>query len=171
MPGRGRRILAAIGLAGLGVIGGAAASLARAIDCVLYNASASVPPGLYQRIDAPATEGAFVTVRARDVAADYAAARAFTDDGDRFIKRVVAVKGREVCARGLTITIDGVAAARRAGHDGAGRALPGWEGCRVLSDGEVFLLGDTSDSFDGRYWGPVSEHLIEGVWRPLSVPK
>ena len=32
---------------------------------------------------------------------------------------------------------------------------------------EVFLLGDTADSFDSRYWGPVRLTAIDGVWRPL----
>jgi type IV secretory pathway protease TraF len=36
-----------------------------------------------------------------------------------------------------------------------------------LAANEVLLLGDTADSFDGRYWGPVSVDLIEGVWRKL----
>jgi len=45
--------------------------------------------------------------------------------------------------------------------------LTAWRGCRVLGRGEVLLLGDTDDSFDGRYWGPVSVDLIEGVWRRL----
>jgi type IV secretory pathway protease TraF len=64
------------------------------------------------------------------------------------------------------VTINGERAAQRAARDSAGRMLPTWSGCRTLH-GEVFLLGDTPDSFDGRYWGPTPLRLVEGVWRPV----
>ena len=50
-----------------------------------------------------------------------------------------------------------------------GRALPTWEGCVDLQSGEVLLLGDAPDSFDGRYWGVTPATQIEGVWRPLAT--
>lgn len=174
----------------------AAAALAAPRDLLLYNHSPSVPEGLYVRTSAPVTVGAFVTVRGRDVAPDEARQRQFEDDSDRFIKRVAAAAGARVCGDGQRLTISGddivvvgadeqqqIATAREVAHDGHRRAaavriLPddhggnhrspvGWRGCRVLANGEVLLLGDTADSFDGRYWGPVSVDLIEGVWRKL----
>lgn len=140
---------------------------ARARDAVLYNHSPSIPVGLYLRADAPIERGVIVTVRARDVALTYANQRAFTDDGDRFIKRVVGVAGDTVCAEGSVVTLDGWVTAHRQERDSAGRLLPSWSGCRTLTAGELLLLGDTEDSFDGRYWGPVHTAQIEGVWRPL----
>ncbi len=140
-------------------------------DVILYNHSPSVPAGFYLRTDDALARGTTVTVRAVDVARAYAAARHFTDAGDRFIKRVAATRGQVVCANGAAITIDGAVAAQRIGRDSAGRALPTWEGCRTLTAEEVFLLGDTADSFDGRYWGPTPERLIEGVWRPLAAQR
>jgi type IV secretory pathway protease TraF len=86
---------------------------------------------------------------------------------DRFIKRVVATHGQVVCASGADISIDGAIVAYRQNRDSAGRTLPSWTGCKALSEGQVLLLGDTPDSFDGRYWGPISRDKIEGVWRPL----
>ena len=150
-----------IAFAGVGLL-----VLPRAQDRILYNPSHSIPLGFYERIDGPAREGALVTVRARDVAADYACARNFCDRADRFIKRVAAMSGARVCAGLSYVSVAGVRVPR-AKQDGAGRALPQWQGCRALADDEVFLLGDTADSFDGRYWGPTPSRLIEGVWRPL----
>jgi type IV secretory pathway protease TraF len=72
-----------------------------------------------------------------------------------------------VCAEGETISIDGSDVAARIERDLDGRTLPTWSGCRRLAVGELFLLGDTVDSFDGRYWGPVTMNLIEGVWIPI----
>lgn len=137
------------------------------LDVLLFNPSNSVPSGLYVRHDEPIARGAFVTVRALDVAPSYATARGFADPGDRVLKRVAAEAGDRVCAMGARLTINGVPAATRQSHDNAGRKLPRWSGCRSLAEEEVFLLGDTDDSFDGRYWGPTPRRHIEGVWRPL----
>jgi conjugative transfer signal peptidase TraF len=143
----------------------AAAELNRR-DVVLFNATPSVPPGLYVRSDTPVREGAFVTVRAADVARDYAVMRHFTDTGDRFIKRVAARAGVRVCGDGDSVSV-GAETLTRATRDSAGRTLPTWEGCHVLHAGEVFLIGETPDSFDSRYFGSVREDVIEGVWRRL----
>jgi conjugative transfer signal peptidase TraF len=154
----------------LALCAGAVALLAagelRRGDVVLFNATPSVPTGFYVRSDAQVHEGAFVTVRAADVAGDYAAVRHFTDTGDRFIKRVAAREGDRVCAEGERVRV-GAESLTRATHDSAGRALPTWEGCRVLHAGEVFLLGETPDSFDSRYFGIVREDAIEGIWKRL----
>lgn len=135
-------------------------------DLLLYNHSPSMPVGLYARIDAPVARGLIVTVRARDVAPKVARERRFAGEGHRFIKRIVAAEGDFVCRAGdrLLVNAHPVALIRSA-------ALPSgatpWAGCRRLSTDEVLLIGDTSDSFDGRYWGPISMRLIEGVWRKL----
>ncbi|GAM98928.1 conjugal transfer protein [alpha proteobacterium U9-1i] len=136
-------------------------------DWLLYNHTPSVPVGWYARSSGEITIGALVTVRAQDAAPDYAAARNFTDAGDRFIKRIAANDGDSVCADGETIRINDRTVAHRAVHDSQGRALPYWSGCRQLSADELFLMGDTPDSFDSRYFGPVSAANIEGVWRKL----
>ena len=136
-------------------------------DWLLYNNTPSVPPGWYARSSGEIAIGALVTVRAQDVAPAYAAARNFTDTGDRFIKRIAASAGDGVCADGETIRINDRTVAHRAVHDSQGRALPRWRGCRMLSADEVFLMGDTPDSFDSRYFGPVSADNVEGVWRKL----
>jgi conjugative transfer signal peptidase TraF len=132
-------------------------------DVIIYNASASMPQGIYVRMQSPVMRHSIVTVRARDVAPNYAAARRFTNDNDRFLKRVVALDGDLVCALGPLVTINQEVTLQRRTVDRVGRALPTWSGCRRLN-GQVFLIGDTADSFDGRYWGPVASDLIEGVW-------
>ena len=141
-----------------------AATSVGAQDVLIWNGTPSMPTGFYRRVANSPTLGAIVTVRAADVARDYAMARDFIDPSDRFIKRIAAMDGDQVCALGGDIIINGVHVARRAHADRAGRALPSWSGCRVL-DAEVFLLGDAQDSFDSRYFGPVALSLIEGVWR------
>lgn len=140
---------------------------AYAKPAVIYNPSDSVPSGFYVRSDASPRRGDFVTVGAAVVAPRYAALRGYADASDRFLKRVAAAAGQRVCADGSSIFIDDIAVAQRVERDGEGRSLPTWDGCHSLTDGELFLLGDTEDSFDGRYWGPTPTALIEGVWSPL----
>ncbi len=144
----------------------AAVLVAHPRDAFLYNHSPSMPVGLYARTVAPLAAGAIVTVRARDVAPIMARDRGFDGEGHRFIKRIVAVGGDLVCMADehLTVNAQPVAA--------IGSVLPAsgpapWDGCRRLSADEALLLGDAPDSFDGRYWGPISIRQIEGVWRKL----
>jgi conjugative transfer signal peptidase TraF len=158
-------ILAAASAAALAALAGLA--LPAAEDRVLYNHTPSVPVGFYLRTEAPITRGAFVTVRAADVAPEAARLRDFEGPRDRFIKRVAALAGDRVCAEGEALAInDGPPIARRA-QDSAGAALQRWSGCRALLAHEVLLLGEAETSFDGRYWGPIDRSLVEGVWRPL----
>ncbi|MBK6705453.1 MAG: S26 family signal peptidase [Caulobacteraceae bacterium] len=138
-------------------------AVSKVSDVVVYNASPSMPQGIYVRMQPPIVRHSIVTVRARDVALNYATARRFTDANDRFLKRVVALDGDVVCALGARVTINHTITLQRRTVETAGRALPTWSGCRRLN-GQVFLIGDTADSFDGRYWGPVASDLIEGVW-------
>lgn len=168
-----RRLLASdraawIFLAAAGVVALFAVA-AKANDIVLYNHSPSLPVGFYLRSDDPIARGVIVTVRAADIAADYARERSFVDDGDRFIKRVAATSGDTVCANGDAITLNGAVVAHRQVRDSAGRILPRWDGCRTLLANEFLLLGDTEDSFDSRYWGVVDGSQIEGVWRSILV--
>lgn len=135
-------------------------------DLLLYNPSHSIPTSIYVRVEAAPRVGSIVTVRAVDVAPDYAALREFTGDGDRF-KRVAAANGDTVCADDDDIEINTRTVAQRERRDAMGRSLPHWRGCRTLENGEVFLLGETHDSFDSRYFGVVRNDQIEGVWREL----
>lgn len=135
-----------------------------AAEFVLFNHSPSMPIGFYVREQRNLTPGVIVTVRARDVAPTMARQRDFDDEDDRFIKRVAAVAGDEVCADDRRVFVNGIAVAERL--ETADMAL-GWSGCRVLAADELLLLGESENSFDGRYWGPTNIAFIEGVWRKL----
>ena len=157
-------------LAGVAAIGLVVAASASNLDVVLYNGTPSMSVGLYLRSSGSLERGAIVTVRAVDVAPGYAAERNFTDPSDRFLKRVVGASGDVVCGSGAQLTLNDAPVAERHERDSAGRALPTWPCCVPLDQGHVFLLGETPDSFDGRYWGPTPIDRIEGVWRPIRLP-
>ena len=154
-------VIAVLGLALL-----ASAQLADR-DCVIYNHTPSAPVGFYLRVADRPHLGAFVTVNAAAVAPQQARLRHYTDPRDRFIKRVAAVGGDQVCARDGSIFINGAIAAVRLDQRRVDLPLPEWHGCIRLAADQFFLLGDTPQSFDSRYWGPVNSSTVEGVWRPI----
>lgn len=161
------RVSPAILLSAITVAVGVAAIGRHVEPLLIYNPSPSVPQGFYVRLARAPQRGDFVTIASVEVAADYAELRGFADPSDRFIKRIAAASGQTVCAEGDSVSIDGRLAAVRSSRDSKGRSLPAWSGCRTLEADEVFLLGDTADSFDGRYWGPTRLQSISGVWTRL----
>lgn len=140
---------------------------------LLWNASASVPVGLY-RIDPGATAGLgrIVAYRPTPAQTRLMVTRGYLPEGVPLLKPVAAAAPSVVCRRDRTILIDDrtVAQARRA--DRAGRPLPAWSGCRRLHGSEVFLLAPAApDSLDGRYLGPVSRARIIGPATPLWLSR
>jgi type IV secretory pathway protease TraF len=82
--------------------------------------------------------------------------------GKLLLKRVVAEAGDRVCRRGPSISVNGETAAKARNVDSHGMSLPSWQGCVMLDEGQVFLLGDTPGSYDGRYFGMTPKADIVG---------
>ena len=137
---------------------------------LVWNASASVPTGLYSVSPVrPIEHGDIVVVRLPDPVARLAAERHYLPQDVPLIKPVGALPGDQVCAIGSTITIDGDSVATRRMRDRTGRPLPWWTGCERLRNGRLFLLSPVPDSFDSRYFGPVDASTIVGRARPLWI--
>ncbi|MBB5720208.1 conjugative transfer signal peptidase TraF [Stakelama sediminis] len=130
---------------------------------LVWNASASVPVGLYA-ITAANDPAVHDMVLARLPARwrAFADARRYVPTGVPLVKRIAATSGDTVCAMGKTITINGRRRAERRLRDGQHRRMPWWRGCIVLRHGAVFLLTGNPASFDGRYFGPVGRDAIIG---------
>ena len=136
---------------------------------LVWNASASVPVGLY-RIEPPASigVGGLVLVRPSPALERLMAERRYVERGVPLLKPVAAVAGATVCRTGLSITIDGHAAVLALPSDRIGRALPRWSGCRRVGSDEFFLIAPASAaSFDSRYFGPVARTQIIGHAMPV----
>ena len=128
----------------------------------LWNASASVPIGLY-RIAPPGRieVGDLVAVLPPEPLAGFLADRGYLPRNVPLIKRVLALSGTPVCRHGTTIVAYDHAYGEARRTDSLGRDLPVWQGCRTLAEGEVFLMNwDAEDSFDGRYFGPLPASSI-----------
>jgi conjugative transfer signal peptidase TraF len=135
--------------------------------CLVWNASASAPIGLYRVVAGPVERGDWVLVRPPTEVAELAAARGYLPLGVPLVKRVAALGGDTVCARNGALFINGQEAARPLVRDRAGRPMPRWSGCRSLGAEEIFLLLPPPDSFDSRYFGPVPRTLVIGRLAPL----
>ena len=131
---------------------------------LVWNASASAPRGLYVvSPDARIEAGDMVIARTPEPWRSLAARRNYLPANVPLVKRAVAVAGDEICARGASVSINGVPAVTRLARDAEGRTLPWWEGCVELRKGDVFLLmAGAPASFDGRYFGTTERRDIVG---------
>jgi conjugative transfer signal peptidase TraF len=147
-------------------------SAAHPMPCLLWNASASVPIGFYAVHPAGRlTAGELLVVRPPAPLAQFMSARRYLPLGVPLIKHVAALPGQMVCRSERLITVDGVVEAQALDRDARGRKLPTWQGCRAVRTGEVFLMNaDVTDSFDGRYFGPVPDSTIIGSATQLWLP-
>ena len=63
---------------------------------------------------------------------------------------------------------DEVAVGEAKDRDGRGRPLPKWQGCRVVGDGDLFLMNwQSDDSLDGRYFGFLPASSVIGRAMPV----
>lgn len=136
---------------------------------LVWNASASVPIGLYavQPIRALRVTD-LVVARPPELLAQWLAERGYLPIGAPLIKRVAGLPGQKICRDGLSVSVDGIEMAEARERDHASRPLPAWRGCFRLSPGEVFLLNwDESASLDGRYFGAFPIKGLIGRAAPL----
>jgi conjugative transfer signal peptidase TraF len=138
---------------------------------LLWNASPSVPIGLYLRTARPADVGALALLRLPEPVRSLAAARGYLPAGVLLVKPVAAAAGDLVCRHGPLVAINARTVARAAHFDREGRPLPRWSGCRRLGTAQVFLLSPEPDSFDGRYFGPLQRRTLAGTALPVWTPR
>lgn len=128
----------------------------------VWNFTSSIPLGLYRIEDRDWARGERVAVMPSGALADILEVSAVLKKGRVLLKRTAAAGGDWVCRDGVRITINGALAATAL----TDASLPYWSGCRLLGRGDVFLLGETKNSFDGRYFGVTSSADVVG---PVSA--
>lgn len=135
----------------------------------IWNASASLPIGLYRLTPPPPIEvGDIVVVQPPERLAGFLATRGYLPRGVPLMKHVQAVASSMVCRVGLTIIVDGHVNGTALQQDSHRRPLPVWQGCQTLVDGDIFLMNTTvADSFDGRYFGALPATTVTARALPL----
>jgi conjugative transfer signal peptidase TraF len=156
-----------IGLYALLGIAGLTAGSTISMPRLIWNASASVPIGLYFVSAAEFTHGELVLAAPPESVRALAAERKYLPLKVLLAKRIAGISGDKICAAQDAISINDRVVATRQTADSQHRPMPGWTGCRVLTDEVFLLLGDVPTSFDGRYFGPVPRSAIAGKLTPL----
>jgi conjugative transfer signal peptidase TraF len=135
----------------------------------IWNASASVPIGLYHLRPARSffvTE--LIAVVPPEPLATFLDLNGYLPVGVPMLKRVLALPGQTVCRRELKISVDQIEMGEARDRDGRGRPLPRWNGCRMVGEGELFLMNwQSDDSLDGRYFGVLPASAVIGRAFPM----
>jgi conjugative transfer signal peptidase TraF len=158
-----------VSLAGITlIVAGAARS---APPTVFFNPSESAPRGWYLRSpELPTRVGQYALAALPNEAAQLAAERAYMPLGTPLIKRVAAIHGDYVCETPRGVQINRHVLAQTLSEDAKHRPLIAWRGCRVLVDGEFFLMSASNPaSFDSRYFGPINATHIQGRAVPVWI--
>jgi conjugative transfer signal peptidase TraF len=134
------------------------------------NLTPSVPRGLYL-VDThqrdPVT-GSYVLFTPPDAAAAILYGRGYLRPGAPLVKQVHGLPGDAYCVTDQAIRIAGQVLGPVSLIDSKGRPLPRLRGCFTVPDASFLPLGlGLPNSFDGRYFGAVSDALIVGRARLL----
>ncbi|CAN7609809.1 S26 family signal peptidase [Phenylobacterium sp. LjRoot164] len=147
----------------------ALAGMAAPQPLILINTSPSEPLGLYRRAPGPPERGRLAAFRVPAAGQSYAAAHLPQIGRGGVLKSLVGAAGDEVCADEV-LRLNGRVLGPIAPHDRVGRPLPRWRGCKVLQKDEFLAFSSRiPTSFDSRYYGPVGEEDLIGVFEPLWV--
>ena len=156
-------------LTALAAVASLVATVGGATPCYIWNASNSVPIGLYRIVPAgkfKVTE--LVAVQPPDLLAAFLDLNHYLPSGIPMLKRIVALPGQTVCRIGLTITVDGLEMGQARERDGRNRPLPVWQGCNIVGDGAIFVMNwQSADSLDSRYFGPLPASAVIGLDLPV----
>jgi type IV secretory pathway protease TraF len=160
----------------LGFILGAAAALLfvtpPSAPLIVYIGTPSVPIGFYRLTAAPIAEGRLVLFPPPAGLLEYQPFQVRGAHGALLMKPVIATAGRVVCAGADGVTVADRGTFPQDGSDSQGRPLPQYRDCRPMEHGEAFVLSDrVPRSLDSRYFGPVNETTILGVYVPLWTPR
>ena len=135
----------------------------------VWNASASIPQGLYRRSFKLSDAGSIVLVWPSPDQNKFVAQRGYLPKRVPLIKIVAGLPGQHICYRGTNIFLDGRVLVQRRATDTIGRQMPSLSLCRFLKNSEYFVLGTSPLSIDSRYFGPVLISQIAGRYEPLWI--
>jgi conjugative transfer signal peptidase TraF len=139
------------------------APLARSNPILIWNASPSVPIGLYFVEGRSPRIGEIAVLRPPKWATTLADHRRYLPSSALLLKPVAAEEGDIVCRFGAHVFVNGGLQPKALREDRLKRPLPSWKGCLRLGTKQIFVLSKRKDSFDSRYFGVVEERQVLGT--------
>jgi len=152
--------LALMACAGIGL-----APAIRSDPFVVWNASPSVPVGLYWVEKRQPILGDIAVLRLPDGASMLANERRYLPTAAVLLKQVFARERDVVCRFGRHVFINGKLAVAALVRDKMERPMPIWRGCLKLNPSQIFVLSKRKDSFDSRYFGAIEKRQVLGTGR------
>ncbi len=134
---------------------------------LLWNASPSIPIGLYLATSDKPANGTLAIIRLPESVRRLAHQRGYLPRSALLIKPVIASAGDTVCRYGALIVVNGYWRAMAIVRDGRRRPLPRWRGCIRLIASQIFVLATPVESFDSRYVGPIERGNVLGTGVPI----
>jgi signal peptidase I len=83
------------------------------------------------------------------------------------VKRVAGVAGDLIVSRDLDYFCNGKYLGKAKTHTMTGKPLMSYKTNGLIPDGTIFLMGDSPDSFDSRYYGPMEIKHVKAIARPI----
>jgi len=142
-----------------------AVPFARSNPIVVWNASPSIPIGLYAIERRQPGLSDVAVLWPPNLASILADERQYLPATALLLKPVAARESDLICRFGRYVFVNGELRATALSQDKLGRPLPSWRGCSKLRSGETFVLSKRKDSFDSRYFGVVERRQVLGTGR------
>lgn len=139
---------------------------------MIFNYTHSEPYGFYQlKVLKPSdyTRGMTVLFPVPEPFKAMVYGRGWINKGTPLMKQIWGLAGDTVCINNKEATVNGRYLGPISSADSYGRPLPALRGCFVVPDGFFFPAGNyITNSFDGRYFGPVPLTNIQAEAEPTS---
>lgn len=142
-----------------------AAPYAKSSPILVWNASPSVPMGLYIIEKRQPGLDEVAVLRPPTWASTIADQRRYLPASALLLKPVAAGKDDIICRFGAYVFVNGELRAKALRLDRMKRMLPVWKGCLTLNAGQIIVLSKRVDSFDSRYFGVVEKRQVLGTGR------
>ena len=146
------------------------APFARSNPILIWNASPSVPVGLYIIEKSAPGSDEIAVLRPPRWASTMADRRGYLPMAALLLKPIVATEGDTVCRFGRYVFVNGRLRATALRQDKMKRLLPSWKRCLRLRTGQIFVLSKHRGSFDGRYFGIVEGRNVLGTGKLIFSP-
>ncbi|HHH72416.1 MAG TPA: S26 family signal peptidase [Sulfuricurvum sp.] len=135
---------------------------------IIYNATNSLPHGLYLVVRKPVYErGDLVVFPIPESVKGLVRQRHWLPDGAFLIKPIAGKNGDMLSTKSGRCLLNGVDFGMVETVDRTGQPLPVFSINRRLENGEIAVVNPTPHSFDSRYFGPISERQIIGKVVPI----
>jgi conjugative transfer signal peptidase TraF len=135
---------------------------------IIYNATDSLPHGLYLVVQKPVYDrGDLVVFPVPESVKALVRQRHWLPDGAFLIKPIAGESGDVLNTKTGRCLVNGVDFGMVETVDRTGQSLPVFSINRRLEKGEIAVVNPTPHSFDSRYFGPIKERQIIGEAVPI----